>query len=83
MLILFIILACRGLGRGGLQATRAGYESAPYEVVRSNGMFEVRDYPALRVVETPMSGAGAVRTGVSSACSGSLPGGTRRSRRLR
>ena len=40
----------------GCKATRAGYESAPYKVVRAHGKFEVRDYPALRVVETPMSG---------------------------
>jgi DNA gyrase inhibitor GyrI len=39
----------------GCKTTRAGYESAPYKVVRSDGKFEVRDYPALSVVETPMS----------------------------
>ncbi|PHX93866.1 MAG: hypothetical protein CK546_07975 [Pedosphaera sp.] len=33
----------------------AGYESAPYRVVRSDGKFELRDYPALTVVETPMA----------------------------
>lgn len=38
---------------GGCQATRAGYESAPYKVVRSDGNFELRDYPILTVVETP------------------------------
>jgi DNA gyrase inhibitor GyrI len=37
----------------GCQATRAGYESAPYKVVQAKGRFEVRDYPALTVVETP------------------------------
>jgi hypothetical protein len=39
----------------GCQATRAGYESAPYKVVRSDGKFELRDYPPLTVVETPMA----------------------------
>jgi len=39
----------------GCQATRAGYESAPYQLVRASGKFAVRDYPALRVVETPMA----------------------------
>lgn len=39
---------------GGCQATRAGYESAPYQVVRSDGDFELRDYPVLTVVETPV-----------------------------
>jgi DNA gyrase inhibitor GyrI len=54
------ILIC-GVGVGllaaGCQATRAGYESAPYQVVRSDGKFQVRDYPALTVVETPMAGS--------------------------
>ena len=39
----------------GCRATRAGYESAPYQVVRTDGKFELRDYPALTVVETPMA----------------------------
>jgi hypothetical protein len=38
----------------GCQARRGGYESAPYKVVRSEGKFELRDYPRLTVVETPM-----------------------------
>jgi len=43
-----------GLVLAGCGTVRAGYESAPYEVVRSAGRFEVRDYPALTVIETPM-----------------------------
>ena len=43
----------------GCQVTRAGYESAPYKVVRSDGKFELRDYPELSVVETPMTGGGS------------------------
>ena len=42
----------------GCKATRAGYESAPYKVVRHDGAFEVRDYPALTLVETPMAASG-------------------------
>ncbi len=42
----------------GCQATRSGYESAPYVVVHSDGKFQVRDYPMLTVVETPMSRTG-------------------------
>lgn len=37
----------------GPMVARAGYETAPYQPVRVVGAFEVRDYPALRVVETP------------------------------
>jgi hypothetical protein len=54
---LWILLTVVGAGLlvAGCQATRAGYESAPYRVVRSDGKFELRDYPALTVVETPMA----------------------------
>ena len=38
----------------GCLFTRSGYESAPYRSVRQVGKFELRDYPALTVVETPM-----------------------------
>ena len=46
-----------GLALAGCKVTRSGYESAPYQVVRSDGKFQVRDYPALTVVETPMAGS--------------------------
>ena len=42
----------------GCQATRSGYESAPYAVVRADGKFELRDYPSLSVAETPMAASG-------------------------
>ena len=41
----------------GCTATRAGYESAGYKVVRKSGAFEIRDYPTLTVISTPMSAA--------------------------
>ena len=53
MFVPILILILAGvLILAGCQATRAGYESAPYTVVRADGRFEVRDYPALTVVET-------------------------------
>jgi len=48
------LLTSVGLVATGCGTVRAGYESAPHKVVRSNGKFEVRDYPALTVIETPM-----------------------------
>jgi hypothetical protein len=39
----------------GCKLTRAGYESAGYKVVRRSGAFEIRDYPALTLVSTPMT----------------------------
>jgi len=37
----------------GCGTVRGGYASAPYQVMRANGKFELRDYPALTLVETP------------------------------
>lgn len=52
---IFIGVVAVGLLLAGFQTSRARYESAPYKVVRSDGKFELRDYPALTVVETPMA----------------------------
>ena len=54
-----ILLVAVILVVAGCKATRAGYESAPYKVVRRDGKFELRDYPALSVVETPMGSGGS------------------------
>jgi SOUL heme-binding protein len=35
---------------------RADYATAPYRVLRQDGKFELREYPALTVAETPMRG---------------------------
>ncbi len=37
----------------------ASVETAPYQVVEKSGDFEIRDYPALPVVEAPMPGGSA------------------------
>jgi DNA gyrase inhibitor GyrI len=59
MIVSFLILAVFVvLVFVGCQATRSGYESAPYKVVRADGKFELRDYPTLAVVETPMATGG-------------------------
>ncbi len=44
-----------GLMATGCGTVPAGYESTPYKVVRSDGNCELRNYPALIVVETPMA----------------------------
>ena len=53
-LVLAVVVALIG---AGCAAVRAGYHSAPYRVVRHDGNFELRDYPALVLVETPVRGA--------------------------
>ena len=57
-LILLALAGGLALLVAGCQAVRAGYESAPYRVVRTDGEFELRDYAPLTVVETPMSPGG-------------------------
>jgi len=47
------------LAIAGCRASRSGYKSAPYTVMRSEGDFELRDYPALKVVETAMMDGGS------------------------
>ncbi len=55
---LSVLVLVAGLFLASCQVSRAGYESAPYQVVRRDGQAEVRDYPALLVVETPMARSG-------------------------
>jgi DNA gyrase inhibitor GyrI len=55
---LLILVVAAALVVAGCKATRAGYESAPYQVARSSGKFQVRDYPALTVVEASMASTG-------------------------
>jgi DNA gyrase inhibitor GyrI len=55
MLMIAALGTLAGLIATGCGTVRAGYESAPYKVVRASGKFEVRDYPALSVAETPMA----------------------------
>jgi len=53
-----ILLIGTSLLIGSCNATRTGYKSAPYKVVRSEGRFELRDYPEMTVAETAMVTAG-------------------------
>ena len=48
-----------GLIVTGCGTVRGGYESAAYRVVRASGKFELRDYPTLTMVETPMARGGS------------------------
>jgi DNA gyrase inhibitor GyrI len=50
-----LLIAVVAVVLAGCKATRSGYESAPYKIVRSDAKFQLRDYPALTVVETPMA----------------------------
>ncbi|GAB4181054.1 MAG: heme-binding protein [Terrimicrobiaceae bacterium] len=50
-----LALSLLGLGTfASCSISRAGYESAPYQVIENSPPFQVRDYPPLRVVETRM-----------------------------
>ena len=50
-----------GLVVAGCGLTRAGYESAPYRVVRKGEGFELRRYPPIRVAETADQGDSFLR----------------------
>jgi DNA gyrase inhibitor GyrI len=52
---IFVLIAVAVLAFAAFRTSRTAYESAPYQVVRKDDYFEVRDYPALTVIETPMS----------------------------
>lgn len=54
VLVIGVLLVC-----AGCQASRSGYKSAPYVIVRSEGDFELRDYPGLMVAETTMKEGGS------------------------
>jgi len=41
----------------GCRTSRSAYATAPYKRERSSGKFELRDYPKLTLVETPMTDA--------------------------
>lgn len=51
---IFLLVAV--LTMAGCRTSRQGYQSAPYAIVRTDGKFELRDYPALTIAETPMTG---------------------------
>lgn len=57
MLLCLALAAVAGMVSAGCAAVRAGYDSAPYRVVRRDGKVEVREYSALVLVETPMHGS--------------------------
>lgn len=56
----WIVSLCLLLGLGflwsGCALTRAGYESAPYRVLKKEGRMEIREYPAMQWVETGRGG---------------------------
>ena len=54
---LLTLLLATALGIGACAATRAGYETAPYKVLRADGAFELRAYPELPLVTTRNDGA--------------------------
>lgn len=58
IVLLIVLLVGAALVLAGWNATRSRYESAPYTVVRSDGSFELRDYPEMTVVETTMASTG-------------------------
>lgn len=62
--ILLVIIVVIALGvilfvLAAWKTSRAGYETAAYETVSTDGAFEIRDYASLTLVEAPMGGNGS------------------------
>ncbi len=55
MIKLFIVatgLLVFALGITSCGTSRSGYETAPYKVIRTEGDFEIREYPEMKIVTT-------------------------------
>ena len=48
-----------GMATAVFMQSRAGYETAKYDVVKTDGAFEVREYEPMLLVSTPMDSRGA------------------------
>lgn len=55
--MMMVLAVAIGVIIAGCKSSRAGYETAPYRVVRTDGDYELREYPTLAIVQTPMRGA--------------------------
>ena len=73
LVIALSVLAVVGIVLGW-RTSRGAYETAPYELVRSVGEFELRDYPVLTVVETSMPRVGDHADGSFSRLFGFITG---------
>ncbi len=49
------LLVC-GIVIAACATSRAGYETAPYSVIREDGSFEIRAYPEIQIVSTAQDG---------------------------
>lgn len=55
--ILILLVAMAGVG--WRMTARSSYESAAYSLLESDGSFEIREYPDLMLVTTPMKSQGS------------------------
>lgn len=52
LLALISGLVVSAIGIAACATSRAGYETAPYKVLRTDGAFEIREYPELKIATT-------------------------------
>ncbi len=57
LMIGVVVIIVIAIVYGGCTISRARYPSAPYKVLKQDGHYEVREYPTLAIVQTPMRGA--------------------------
>ena len=54
LIIVGVVAVVVAIVYAGCATSRAGYASAPYKVLQQDGKYEVREYPTLTIVQTPM-----------------------------
>jgi hypothetical protein len=52
LLTLISGLVVSAIGIAACATSRSGYETAPYKVIRTDGAFEIREYPELKIATT-------------------------------
>lgn len=59
MVLIATALFAVASGIAACATSRAGYETAPYKVVRPDGAFEIREYPEIKIATTPSDASGS------------------------
>ena len=76
------VLSAVALLVSGCGLTRAGYETAPYQVTTKDSRIEIREYPSLTLVSTPMSASADAEGGGFSTLFGYISGENEESQKI-
>lgn len=76
------VIGAVALLASGCGLTRAGYETAPYKVTTKDSRIEIREYPSLTLVSTPMSASSDAEGGGFRALFGYISGENEESQKI-